>query len=84
MGIFKIPTGKFFSHGIFKIPMGFLNLSSYLKPKIKYFLEQNIYKLMPTTYIYVSKWFKVSKKTGKTSEVCKKPVLQNKTGGCYG
>ena len=38
---------------------------------------------MPTTYIYVFKWFKVSKKTGKTSEVCKKPVLQNKTGGCY-
>ena len=38
---------------------------------------------MPTTYIYVFKWFKVSKKTRKTSEVCKKPVLQNKTGGCY-
>ena len=37
---------------------------------------------MPTTYIYVFKWFKVSKKTRKTSEVCKKPVLQNKTGGC--
>ena len=39
---------------------------------------------MPTTYIYVFKWFKVSKTTKKTSEVCKKPVLQNKTGGCYG
>ena len=38
---------------------------------------------MPATYIYVFKWFKVSKKTRKTSEVCKKPVLQNKTGGCY-
>ena len=38
---------------------------------------------MPTTYIYVFKWFKVSKKTRKTSEVCKKSVLQNKTGGCY-
>ena len=38
---------------------------------------------MPTTYIYVFKWFKVSKKTRKTSEVCKKPVLQNKTGGCF-
>ena len=38
---------------------------------------------MPKTYIYVFKWFKVSKKTRKTSEVCKKPVLQNKTGGCY-
>ena len=37
---------------------------------------------MPTTYIYVFKWFKVSRKTRKTSEVCKKPVLQNKTGGC--
>ena len=37
---------------------------------------------MSTTYIYVFKWFKVSKKTRKTSEVCKKPVLQNKTGGC--
>ena len=37
---------------------------------------------MPTTYIYVFKWFKVSKKTRKTSEVCKKPVLQNKNGGC--
>ena len=37
---------------------------------------------MPATYIYVFKWFKVSKKTRKTSEVCKKPVLQNKTGGC--
>ena len=38
---------------------------------------------MPTTYIYVFRWFKVSKKTRKTSEVCKKPVLQNKTGGCF-
>ena len=38
---------------------------------------------MSTTYIYAFKWFKVSKKTRKTSEVCKKPVLQNKTGGCY-
>ena len=38
---------------------------------------------MPTTYIYVFKRFKVSKKTRKTSEVCKKPVLQNKTGGCF-
>ena len=37
---------------------------------------------MSTTYIYVFKWFKVSKKTRKTSEVCKKPVLQNKNGGC--
>ena len=37
MGIFKIPTGKNFSHGIFKIPMGFLSLNSYLKPKTKYF-----------------------------------------------
>ena len=42
VGIFKIPTGKNFSHGIFKIPMGFLSLNSYLKPKTKYFLEQNI------------------------------------------
>ena len=42
VGIFKIPTGNYFSHGIFKIPMGFLSLSSYLKPKTKYFLEQNI------------------------------------------
>ena len=32
MGIFKIPTGNYFSYGIFKIPMGFLSLSSYLKP----------------------------------------------------
>ena len=42
VGILKIPTGKIFSHGIFKIPMGFLSLSSHLKPKTKYFLEQNI------------------------------------------
>ena len=27
--------------------------------------------------------FKVSKMTRKTSEVCKKPVLQNEIGGCY-
>ena len=39
----KNPTG-IFSHRIFKIPMGFLNLSSYLKPKTKYMyvLEHNI------------------------------------------
>ena len=42
VGIFKIPTGKNFSHGIFKIYMGLLSLSSHLKPKTKYFLEQNI------------------------------------------
>ena len=81
MGILKIPRKKI-SHWIFKIPMLCLSLSSYLKPKTKYVLEQNIKKLMPTTYIYVLKWFKVYKKTRETSEVCKKPVLQNKTGGC--
>ena len=42
MGILKIRTGKIFSHGIFKIPMGFVGLSSYLNPKTKYVLEQNI------------------------------------------
>ena len=41
-GNFQNPTGKNFSHGIFKIPVGFLSLSSHLKPKTKYFLEQNI------------------------------------------
>ena len=51
--------------------MGFLSLSSYLKPKIKYCLEQNIEKLMPTTYTYVFKRFKVSRNTRKTSELCK-------------
>ena len=33
MGILKIPTEKIFSHGIFKIPLGFLSLNSNLKPK---------------------------------------------------
>ena len=42
MGISKIPTGNYFSHGIFKILMGILSLNSYLKPKTKYYLEQNI------------------------------------------
>ena len=42
VGILKIPTGKKISHGIFKIPMGCLSLSSYFKPKTKYFLEQYI------------------------------------------
>ena len=38
---------------------------------------------MHTTYIYVFKWFKVSRKTRKTREVCENLVLQNQTGGCY-
>ena len=37
-GRFENSHGKKTSHGIFKIPMGFLFLTTYFKPKTEYFI----------------------------------------------
>ena len=37
---------------------------------------------MPTIYIYVFKWFKLSKKTKKASEVCTHTQKKNKKKRC--